>query len=605
MFKIIPAAASGIQQSQTTRLIQDPDAINLSDTPTDGETGLDDFGNLTGSLQSLEFDGIDDYVKLATTNGFGTEILLEDMGHNEIKSGSTANNIAFEAWMKIDSSSTAIDKNSEFFEATIQRNSISSTTGYDGIYVCRTIYAPSAFNSDITTRPGLVDGKTVSAHYIELLYAGERTGQTEHTNNWTSTGDIFAYSITSSCDVPIDEWSHVWCEHTVTGNPVTKGFLENTNGHYFKIYINGGLDREMMGSTCIENASPNGANGLPLDPYSSTGAALSNFYNRSVSFDGKLDELRMWINSGTPQSISNISNKYTIGLKADQFPIDNTASPAATANSVTVQFSPSAEYLAAWWRFEGLSAVDLFAGAADSIPDSSGYSHSGTPVNFSGAIDISEENVVTEGQRFNNLWKMEGGTIDHGGLSLVHEKNKNFILLDEGMENLVTSGGCLWSSSGNASVDQDKLNIFYGASAVVVNTAAAGDAARHTIDYSNLLFDRNDYTVSFRGLLTSGSPTARVVFTIGDYSNSAATTAVFGTTTWKPIVLTKSLSANVDETTITGSLTVQQIHNDTPNDKGSLFRIDGLALQEGDYYSTYIGPDEIRKSGQVSWRVDD
>ena len=140
---------------------------------------------------------------------------------------------------------------------------------------------------------------------------------------------------------------------------------------------------------------------------------------------------------------------------------------------------------------------------------------------------------------------------------------------------------------------------------MIVNTSKAGDAARHTINYSNLLFDKNDYTVSFRGLLTSGSPTARVVFTIGDYSNSAATTAVFGTTTWKPIVLTKTLSANVDESTITGSLTVQQLHSDTADDKGSLFRIDGLALQEGDYYSTYIGPDEIRKSGQVSWRVDD
>ena len=133
MFKIIAAAASGVDQSQSSRLISDPEAIDLTDTPTkgvaQGQTGLNPQGHLTGSAQSLEFDGIDDYIKLATANGFGTEILTEDMGETDIKHGSTANNVAMETWLKLDSSSTAIDKNSEFFEMTIQRNSTSSTTG--------------------------------------------------------------------------------------------------------------------------------------------------------------------------------------------------------------------------------------------------------------------------------------------------------------------------------------------------------------------------------------------------------------------------------------------------------------------------------------------
>ena len=59
------------------------------------------------------------------------------MVETDIKHGSTANNVAMETWLKLDASSTAIDKNSEFFEMTIQRNSTSSTTGFDGIYVCR------------------------------------------------------------------------------------------------------------------------------------------------------------------------------------------------------------------------------------------------------------------------------------------------------------------------------------------------------------------------------------------------------------------------------------------------------------------------------------
>ena len=153
MFKIIVAAASGEEQSQSSRLIADPEALDLTDTPTygvpQGQTGLNPQGHLTGSSQSLEFDGIDDYIKLATVNGFGTEILTEEIGKADIKHGSTANNIAMETWIKIDSSSTANDKNSEFFEMTIQRNSTSSTTGFDGIYVCRSIFAPSAFNSEV------------------------------------------------------------------------------------------------------------------------------------------------------------------------------------------------------------------------------------------------------------------------------------------------------------------------------------------------------------------------------------------------------------------------------------------------------------------------
>ena len=106
MFKIIAAAASGIDQSQSSRLISDPEAIDLADTPTkgvpQGQTGLNAGGHLTGSAQSLEFDGIDDYIKLATANGYGTEILTEEMGAADVKHGSTANNLAMEAWIKLD-----------------------------------------------------------------------------------------------------------------------------------------------------------------------------------------------------------------------------------------------------------------------------------------------------------------------------------------------------------------------------------------------------------------------------------------------------------------------------------------------------------------------
>ena len=159
-FKYINAAISGEYQKILSRLIEDPETLNLYDTPTSNlplgvnKTGLNADLVLTGSLQSIEFDGNDDFLKLPTTEGLGTEILLQDIGTATVKHGATANNLALEAWIRLDSTVTAIDTNSEFFEVTIQRNSVSSTTGYDGVYMARTIYAVSAFDSKAATVQG-------------------------------------------------------------------------------------------------------------------------------------------------------------------------------------------------------------------------------------------------------------------------------------------------------------------------------------------------------------------------------------------------------------------------------------------------------------------
>ena len=202
-FKYINAAISGEYQKILSRLIEDPETVNLTDTPTSNlplgvtKTGLNADLVLTGSLQSIEFDGLDDFLKLPTTEGLGTEILLEDIGTATVKHGATANNLALEAWIRLDSTVTAIDTNSEFFEVTIQRNSVSSTTGYDGNYMARTIYAVSAFDSVA----GTVQGSN-SAHFVDFQFA---------------SGSEFAWSLSSTCNIPVNEWHHVWCEWTVTG----------------------------------------------------------------------------------------------------------------------------------------------------------------------------------------------------------------------------------------------------------------------------------------------------------------------------------------------------------------------------------------------------
>ena len=123
MFKNIPAVATGGLQNINSRLISDPDALDFSDTPSAlcaaGITGDNEFipSVATGSLQSIEFDGIDDYIKLQTLSGLGSEILLDNIGDEKMgeKHGSTANNIAFESWIKIHSSITGIDQPSQYY----------------------------------------------------------------------------------------------------------------------------------------------------------------------------------------------------------------------------------------------------------------------------------------------------------------------------------------------------------------------------------------------------------------------------------------------------------------------------------------------------------
>ena len=227
-FKYINAAISGDYQRILARLIEDPEVLDLADTPTYNlpdevpQTGDNADGVLTGSEKAIEFDGADDFLKLATAQGLGTEILLEDMGEFEVKHGATTNNIALESWVKLDSTITGIDKNSEFFEITIQRNSVSSTTGYDGNYMARTIYAVSAEAS----KPGTVQGSN-SAHFIDFQFA---------------SGGGFAYSLTSNNSITLDEWHHIWCEYTVTSVDNNTRFTPSPRG-WMRMYIDGELNR--------------------------------------------------------------------------------------------------------------------------------------------------------------------------------------------------------------------------------------------------------------------------------------------------------------------------------------------------------------------------
>ena len=84
-FKYFNAAISGDYQKILARLIEDREQLDLTDTPTFNlpndvpQTGYNrdpahpPDGILTGSLRAIEFDCADDFLKLPTTQGLGTE----------------------------------------------------------------------------------------------------------------------------------------------------------------------------------------------------------------------------------------------------------------------------------------------------------------------------------------------------------------------------------------------------------------------------------------------------------------------------------------------------------------------------------------------------
>jgi hypothetical protein len=551
-FRFVSPAASGSIQYLLSRAIDDPQTIQLDDTPSDAQTGLNADGNLTGSKQSIQFDGLDDHLLLPTSAGLGTEFLLEGIGNQTVKHGSTANNIMFETWVKLSNSNTGVTN--QFFEATIQRNSVSSTTGFDGIYSSRLVYASSGGGGDANF--------LTSGHFIDFQFA---------------SGGHMAWSLSSGKSIIPNTWVHIITSYTsgADGNTSLMG-----------IYVDGVLDRSQTLNELTGLALGGETAALPA-----TGTPLGL---RTIAFGGKLDEMRMWLNSGTPASINPLAAVSSLGL-----------SPENMNSDVIAQFSPSAEYLAAWWRFETISAVEIFAALADSVEDSTNWGHSATPKNFVGSTDFSEDQSIVYGvSASGDLMSMAGGSIDHGGM-IVFDNTDGTITLEEGIQNIVVEASNIWVVSGDANVSIDNNQIWVGSSAYRVNTNAAGGGAKHTINYSsNHLFNNNTYTCGIRMLSTTGSTSARLVFTIGHHTNSAATTAVMDTATWKPFFLTKTVSADANETTITGSISIQQLHNGG-TDVGALFNLDGLFIKEGDFPSRFVRPERIRKSGQIYWDIGD
>ena len=73
---------------------------------------------------------------------------------------------------------------------------------------------------------------------------------------------------------------------------------------------------------------------------------------------------------------------------------------------------------------------------------------------------------------------------------------------------------------------------------------------------------------------------------------------------WVPIVVRNTAALPTSESTITGEVGIQA-SGDEDNDVGNLFRVDALEIREGFYAGNFVGPQQIRKGGEISWDVID
>ena len=73
---------------------------------------------------------------------------------------------------------------------------------------------------------------------------------------------------------------------------------------------------------------------------------------------------------------------------------------------------------------------------------------------------------------------------------------------------------------------------------------------------------------------------------------------------WVPIVIRNTAALPTSESTITGEVGIQAL-GDSDNADGNLFRVDALEIREGFYAGNFVGPQQIRKGGEISWDVID
>ena len=89
-----------------------------------------------------------------------------------------------------------------------------------------------------------------------------------------------------------------------------------------------------------------------------------------------------------------------------------------------------------------------------------------------------------------------------------------------------------------------------------------------------------------------------------DKAKAIAVTGAMDRNIWVPIVVRNTAALPTSESTITGEVGIQTL-GDEDNADGNLFRVDALEIREGFYAGNFVGPQQIRKGGEISWDVID
>lgn len=587
-FKLIPLEATGSFQSLFVRNIEDPLTIDLTDTPTFNmpngvpQTGEAIGGYLTGSLKSIVFDSVDDWIYLPAQGGYDPEqsnLILDNIGQSTVNPGKSAHgvsatNVSVDLWVKMTVTGLNISvddlKTTKMWEFTVQRDSqIEKTEGIDGVYTGRIIY---------TQDPAAAAG--TSAHFVEFLYA---------------SADTLAWSLTSNNSLESTEgdwlgtpsggstgWNHICCVYEAGAAPDNGGDPTLTpNDNIMKIYINGDKDKE---STVYDLENTQYDVNTPYPSY-----ILPATYYDDFTWAGRLDELRFITATGNDSAYRKLSLRDNIGRSFDTY--DPIVDPDMQV------YSPTGDHIVAWWGFDSVSAIDLFAGTPNAILDQSRYEHHGTAKNFEGSISFNTDLSIFMGlSASGDLIYYKGGTVDHGGQFLLYPQDDT-IKLESGSRSILTIPGNVWASTGAATVINEDKNIYFGSSAVRVNSSAAYTGARHTIPYNPYIYDDNYYTLHLKLLSLSGSPSAKISFTIGETTNTLSTTAYLERAVWESVYLRhKAIDPNENRT---GTVDVVSLGSD------ALFLVDGLHIHQGQEPITPIIPEDVRYGGEVNWKIED
>jgi hypothetical protein len=78
---------------------------------------------------------------------------------------------------------------------------------------------------------------------------------------------------------------------------------------------------------------------------------------------------------------------------------------------------------------------------------------------------------------------------------------------------------------------------------------------------------------------------------------------------WIPVVIRNTATLPTSESTITGEVSILGLPAPdlaaSAGVSGTLFRVDGLQISEGSYPAAFVGPQQVRKSGEISWVIGD